>query len=146
MALTTRTIDSFGVDRFVVGRFLFKGESEPLPFVYKVGTTPIDLTNYTFTFRLQKQLFDSARDTTKGGFEVLGRKPDPDSVELNLDTYVTKTDAVNGRLLLEIPTLVTTIGADQYGTPTIYSGFFTLEDNASAGELIQKIPFLIAVK
>ena len=145
MSLSARTIDSFGVDRFVIAQFLIKGESEPIPFTFKVNGIPVDVTNYTLTFRLQKQLVDTAKDT-KNGFDCLGRRPDTTVPEFNLDSFFTKTDAVNGKMLWEIPTTVTAIGENEFGLPAVYSGYATMEDNASQGELIRKIPFLVVVK
>lgn len=145
IALSKATLATFGVDPDVLAYYGKQGEATPQPLTFVVGDVPIDITNYTFSFSLTKQLFDSAKDTNSG-YDIKGRVDDPLATPIDLTANVTLTLPLEGKALLYFPASITATGSDVNGNPTIYAGLLTFEDNASAGELIQKYDVLIIVK
>lgn len=146
LALSNATLDTFGVNRTVIARFLFKGEEESFTQTISTPAGPLDLSNFTFTFRLIKQKFSSAKDT-KNGYSISNdRIDDPDATEINLDSYVQVTDAANGKFVFAIPELVTGEGENADFLPTILCGFLQIDDNASFGELVYRLPICVVVK
>lgn len=141
IALNTATLATFGVDPDVLAYYGYKGEAVAVTLTFELqDTVAIDITNYTFTFSLQKQLFDSAGDT-KSGYNIKGMTPDSTAPEIDLTANVTILDGPAGKAQLYFPVSLTTTTDDL----TIYSGFLEFQDNASQGELIQKTPVVVIV-
>ena len=145
IALSKATLATFGVDPDVLAYYGYQGEATPQPLTFDVGGVPIDITNYTFSFSLTKQTFTSAKDSNSG-YDIKGRANDPLATPIDLTSNVTLTLPLEGKALLYFPASITATGSDVDGNPTIYAGFLTFEDNASVGELIQKVNVLVIVE
>lgn len=144
IALSQRTLDELGIDRDVLAYFFYEGEASSIVLEFALGDVPLDITNYTFSFKLTEYVADRVKDT-KNGTDVLGLRPKTDAIEVDYSTNATILDAVNGKALLYIPDEVTASGSGSVESPTIYYGYYEFQDNASVGELIQKTPVLILV-
>lgn len=144
IALSQKTLDELGIDRDVLAYFFYEAEASPIILEFTIGTTPIDITNYTFSFKLTEYTADRVKDT-KNGTDVLGLVPKTGAIEVDYSTNATILDAVNGKAMLYIPDEVTASGSGSVEMPTIYYGYYEFQDNASQGEVIQKTPVLILV-
>ena len=141
IALNSATLATFGVDPDVLAYYGYKDEAVAVTLTFVLqDTIAIDITNYTFSFSLQKQLFDSAGDT-KSGYNIKGMTPDTTATEIDLTANVTILDGPAGVAQLYFPASLTAT-TDPL---TIYYGFLEFQDNASQGELIQKTPVVVIV-
>ena len=144
IALSQRTLDEIGIDRDVLAYFFYEGEASPQILEFAIDSQPINITNYTFTFKLTEHVADRVSDT-KNGADIRGLTPKEGALEVDYSTNATIIDAVNGKALLYFPDDVTASGSGDVENPTIYFGFYEFQDNASVGELIQRTPILILV-
>lgn len=145
IALDSATLSSFGVNPDVLAYYGYQDEAIATTLTFELtDDTPIDITNYTFTFSLQKQLYDRAADT-KQGYQIKGMTPDPDETDIDLSDQVSVLDGPAGKAQLYFPASLTAIGPNTDGTPTIYAGFLEFQDNASVGELIQQTAVVVII-
>jgi hypothetical protein len=146
MRITKETQAQLGGDRNVLCLSLLQGESRKQVLTFTKNNVPIDITNFTFEFKLIERSAAYISDT-KNGINIVGLGTKPGAVAFDLDTYVYVTDAVNGIGFVHIPTIITAVEpSDPDSTmPIVYTGYLTVKDNASVGPAIQKIQFLILV-
>jgi hypothetical protein len=146
ISLSKTTLAQFGPNRDVLAYYFYKGETNPetIQFLLPDNVTPIDITPYTFTFKLRRQLIDNASDT-KNGYSVDGLRDDPTTTDTDLSSNAIKTDAVHGILTFYIPESVTATGSTDLNQPVTFKGYLELNDNASTAPLIQQFPVLICV-
>lgn len=135
IALDTATLATFGSNRDVLAYQSLVGEATPQTLEFTVGNNPINITNYTFSLSLRRQTYDSAKDN-KSGYSIKGMTDDTTATVIDLTSSIQLIDAANGKVMIYFPASLTVLGSDN---PTIYAGFFEFQDNASTGELIQKI-------
>jgi len=146
MRITKETKQQLGGDRNVLCLSLLQGEARKQVLTFTKNNLPVDITNFTFEFKLIERSAAYVSDT-KNGINIVGLGIKPGAVAYDLDTYVYVTDAVNGICFVHIPTIITAIEPEDPDStmPIIFTGFLTVRDNASLGESIQKIQFLILV-
>lgn len=150
MRITKQTQIALGGDRDVQVYDLLQNETRALPYRFEKTInnvkSPIDITTYTFQFRFVERIADYV-SYTKNGIDISGLTAKPGAVEVNLDTQVTVVDAVNGLIQVNIPTQLTSVEPSDPDSvnPVIYSGFLTINDNASNGPTAQKMQYLILV-
>jgi hypothetical protein len=146
MRITKETQSQLGGDRNVLCLSLLQGEARKQVLTFTKNNLPIDITNFTFEFKLIERSAAYVSDT-KNGINIVGLGTKAGAVAFDLDSYVYVTDAVNGIGFVHIPTIITAVEpADPDSQmPIIFTGYLTVKDNASTGESIQKIQFLILV-
>jgi hypothetical protein len=142
MRITKETQAALGGDRNVLCLSLLQGEV----LTFTKNNLPVNITGFTFEFKLIERSAAYVSDT-KNGINIVGLGTKPGAVAFDLDTYVYVTDSVNGIGFVHIPTIITaTEPSDPDSSmPIIFTGYLTVKDNASLGESIQKIQFLILV-
>jgi hypothetical protein len=146
MRITKETQAALGGDRNVLCLSLLQGEARKQVLTFTKNNLPIDITNFSFEFKLIERSAAYISDT-KNGINIVGLGTKAGAVAFDLDTYVYVTDAVNGIGFVHIPTIITAVEpADPDSQmPIVYTGYLTVKDNASVGPAIQKIQFLILV-
>jgi len=144
LALSRNTLDTFGINRSVTARVFLRDESESLPLIFTANDTPLNISNYTFTFRLIKQTYQYASES-KGVYSITGREDDPTATEINLDSHISITDGPNGKALIVFPDTLTAVDRVN-DKATIYAGYWELNDHASVGATIQKFPVCVVVQ
>lgn len=146
MRITKETQSQLGGDRNVLCLSLLQGEARKQVLVFSKNGVPVDITNFTFEFKLVERTAAYVTDT-KNGINITGLGTKTGAVPYDLSSYVYITDAVNGTGFIHIPTVITANEPDDPDSimPLIYTGYLTVKDNAALGETIQKLQFLILV-
>lgn len=130
-----------GFDADVIAEEILFGQDDYWNITLTDGTTanlPLDLSDWSFEFRLIRRKVDDILDT-RNGLELVNLQPASGAAALNLDSNVRVYDPVNGkvRLLIDdaffaaLPPVI-----DALDTP-VYTGYFgaMMPSSGTPGEL-----------
>ena len=146
MRITKETQSQLGGDRNVLCLSLLQGEARKQLLTFTKSGVAIDITNFSFQFDLIQRSASYVSDT-KNGISITGLATWPGATAVDLSSNVTVTDPTHGLAFVYIPASITAVEpTDPDSTmPIIYTGYLTVNDNASVAPSIQKIQFLILV-
>lgn len=148
MRITQQTKVQLGgsADRQVMALSLLQNETRKQLLIFKKDDVAVDITNFTFKYRMIQRSAEYVSDT-KDGINIIGLGTWPGAVEVNLDTELFISNAAAGMAQLNFPTTLTSVEPSDPDSemPVIYTGYINIDDNAGVGPLNQKIQILLLV-